>query len=597
MERSLWFWRVPAFGLYYASAGVLVALGFSSAPSLGRSPEHLLRNEYLQIFVRQFTPDDAAVPDDVRQRLAAASAKEVTDFAGTRWLATGRGLLQITIKHGQGGRAARLWTGKDGLPITALTGAASGPDGWLWLATSDGAISFHPRAPARHRWFYFWGRRYLRDNTVESIVAEEHRAWIRTRMGVSLVEFRPTTLEEKSTAFLDRIRQRHNRYGYVADSQLTRPGDLTSNRPAPTDNDGLWTSIYVAAECFRYVVTHSPEALANARASLAALVRLESVTSIPGFPARALIRRGDYRDPDGEWHWSRDGQWEWKGDTSSDELVGHFFAYSVAYDLLPDEADRQVIRPVVARIAAGLLDHGLKLVGYGGRVTTWGNYTPEYFATPDGREDRALDSLEILSHLRVAWHGTGEARFGREYFRIARQLGYAQNVAEGARETPPEINYSDEELAFLSLYPLLRLEDDPVLRPLYRQAAEDLWRRVRSEQNPLWNFIYAAGTGARDYDSEAAVEAMERIPMDTVSWTVRNSQRADLDVLPVAGRFGEQQSRRAIPPNERRVMKWNGNPFELDGGDGGRSEDDGAFFLLPYWLARYHHHHLVKSSE
>jgi len=142
-------------------------------------------------------------------------------------------------------------------------------------------------------------------------------------------------------------------------------------------------------------------------------MRLESITSIPGFPARTLIRRGDYRDPEGEWHWTSDGAWEWKRDTSSDELVGHFFAYEVAYALLP-EADREAIRPVVARIAGHLIDHGLKLVGYGGRVTTWGDYSPEYFQTPQGREDKALNSLEMLSHLRVAYHVTGQERFGKE---------------------------------------------------------------------------------------------------------------------------------------------------------------------------------------
>jgi len=26
----------------------------------------------------------------------------------------------------------------------------------------------------------------------------------------------------------------------------------------------------------------------------------------------------------------------------------------------------------------------------------------------------------------------------------------------------------------------------------------------------------------------------------------------------------------------------------LDGGNGGRREDDGAYFLLPYWMGRYH---------
>ena len=576
------------------AAGLMLTLGVIVAPALSRASENPTDKQYLQIFVGQFALGDAAVPAEVRHRLAAASAKEATDPSGTRWLVTGRGLLEITGRPpddfgASGGRtpSRKLWTGKDGLPITAIGGIAVGPDGWIWLGTENGAISFHLHAAPRDRWFYFWGRRYVSDNRVLSVVAERHRAWIRTLKGISLIEFKPTTLEEKSAAFLDRIRLRHNRYGYVADSELTRPGDLASNRPAPTDNDGLWTSIYVAAECFRYGVTRSPEALANARASLAALVRLETITGIPGFPARALIRRGDYREPGGEWHWTSDNQWEWKGDTSSDELVGHFFAYSVAYDLLPDEADRQTIRPVVARIAGGLLDHGLRLIGYGGRVTTWGNYTPAYFATPDGREDKALDSLEILSHLRVAWQITGEKRFADEYLRIARQLGYAQNVAEGATETPLEINYSDEELAFLSVYPLLRIEAEPDLRQIYRRAVHELWRRARTEQNPLWNFIY--GTSAHACDADRAVEALERIPMDTISWTVRNSQRADLEILPAAGRFGEKQSRWAIPPNERRVMKWNGNPFALDGGDDGRSEDDGAFFLLPYWLARYHH--------
>jgi len=43
-----------------------------------------------------------------------------------------------------------------------------------------------------------------------------------------------------------------------------------------------------------------------------------------------------------------------------------------------------------------------------------------------------------------------------------------------------------------------------------------------------------------------------------------------------------------LPASERPMMKWNGNPYRLDGGDGGRTEEDGTFFLLPYWMARYH---------
>jgi len=156
-------------------------------------------------------------------------------------------------------------------------------------------------------------------------------------------------------------------------------------------------------------------------------------------------------------------------------------------------------------------------------------------------------------------------------------------------QTPPEIRYSDEELAFLAWYPLMRVEDEQQVRAQYRQALEAFWcRRIRSEENPLWNYIYAAGTNAKDYAAEEALRTLQRIPLDTVCWTVKNSQRADLHLIAAYSRLGEKQASSAIPPNERRVMKWNGNPFELDGGDGGRSEDDGAFFLLPYWLGRFH---------
>jgi hypothetical protein len=39
---------------------------------------------------------------------------------------------------------------------------------------------------------------------------------------------------------------------------------------------------------------------------------------------------------------------------------------------------------------------------------------------------------------------------------------------------------------------------------------------------------------------------------------------------------------------ERALMRWNGDPYQLDGGSGGRARDDGSFILLPYWMGRYH---------
>jgi hypothetical protein len=43
-----------------------------------------------------------------------------------------------------------------------------------------------------------------------------------------------------------------------------------------------------------------------------------------------------------------------------------------------------------------------------------------------------------------------------------------------------------------------------------------------------------------------------------------------------------------LPYDELPIGRWNGNPYRLDGGDGGRSEGDGVYFLLPYWMGRYH---------
>jgi len=539
---------------------------------------------YLQIVCHIYSPDDARIPRAVLKALQRPAALTWRDRRGSLWQATEHGLAETNSTN----HSKEVLTGKDGLPILAVTGIAAGPEGRLWLASGQGAILFTPGAPPGSRWFFFGGKRYLRDDQVVQIVAGRSRAWIRTATGISLIEFKPYSLNLKSTFFLKRIEQRHRRYGYVGGCELLRAGDAASCRMAPDDNDGLWTSIYVAAECFRYATTHSESALHNARTALAAMLRLVSVTGIQGYPARSLMHKGDYRDPSGEWHWTQDGEWEWKGDTSSDELVGHFFAYWVAYKLLPGDEDRAAIRSAVASIANGLIDHQLNLVGYEGRVTTWGRYDPGYLKTVGG-DERALDSLEVLSHLRVAYQITGDPKILDAYRRIGSDLGYVQNVVRFTDEKPQEINYSDEELAFLSFYPLLDSESDPELHRQYQTALTKLWRRVRSEKNPLWDFIYAANSGDKSYDCADATETLNRIPLSTISWTAKNSQRVDLPIELQADRFGEAQSQSAIPPDERKVMKWNGNPFQLDGGDNGRSEDDGSFFLLPYWLGRYHH--------
>jgi hypothetical protein len=151
-----------------------------------------------------------------------------------------------------------------------------------------------------------------------------------------------------------------------------------------------------------------------------------------------------------------------------------------------------------------------------------------------------------------------------------------------------EMNYSDEELAMLPLYCLFRYEKDPALLSTYRRAMDAWWKNIQREANPLWTFIYLTGQPKAQVNLPLAVWTLYRMPLDVIHWTVKNSHRADIEWSPVVDRFGKPEALTLLPPDERPVMRWNANPFVIDGGNGGRSEDDGAAFLLPYWLGRYH---------
>ena len=153
---------------------------------------------------------------------------------------------------------------------------------------------------------------------------------------------------------------------------------------------------------------------------------------------------------------------------------------------------------------------------------------------------------------------------------------------------PGSINHSDDELAFLSFYPLLRYQTDPQLLEVYKQSLTRSWQIERPERNPLWNFIYAAGIGATEFDRAESLQTLQQIPMDTIEWAVANSHRLDVPMDPLADRFKRRQSLIVLPYDELPITKWNGNPYNLDGGNGGRGEDDGVYFLLPYWMGRYH---------
>src|SRR3954470_22895606 len=475
------------------------------------------------------------------------------------------------------------------LPVNDFTVIATESPTITWIGSAEGAVRLNTSTRTVE---YFAGERWLPDDRVTGIGFDQSATWVETAKGLSRIEYRPMTLEEKSRTFVDRVRARHNRWGLTATSSLRVAGDLTTNQLVSTDNDGLWTAMYVAAECFRYKVTGQSDARDNARRGMQAILRLESITGISGFPARSVIKVGtDVQPGDGEWHDAADKGWRWKGDTSSDEIVGHYFVYGIYYDLVADASEKADLRAALDRITTHILDHGYQLIDVDGKRTRWGFWGPDDIWEEAG--ETGLRALHILSHLRVAMHLSentpAAARYRAEYDNLVKMRRYDLLTRNQKIAIPGHINHSDDELAFLSYYPLLQYETDPHLRGIYKQSLERSWQVERPERNPLWNAIYAAGTGAQEFDRAESVRTLREIPMDTITWTVRNSQRLDVPLDPLSDRFKRPQSLVVLPYDEIPMWKWNGNPYALDGGNGGRSEDDGAYFLLPYWMGRHHH--------
>jgi hypothetical protein len=463
----------------------------------------------------------------------------------------------------------------------------------IWAGTSRGLFALNRFT--RTVDCYYAGQRWLPEDHVTGIGVDSSGKgrviWVETPKGFSRIEYNVMTLAEKSKAFVERIRARHVRWGLTADSQLRVPGDLSTNQMVSTDNDGLWTAIYVAAECFRYKVTGEADARENARDGMRAIVRLEEITGVPGFPARSFIRKGvDMQPQDGEWHDTPDGKWRWKGDTSSDEIVGHYFVYPIYYDLVANEDEKRLLASVLDRITNHILDNNYQLIDLDGRRTRWGWWGPEaIWQDPD---ETGLRALHILAHLRSAMHVTQSeayrAKYKNHYDDLITRHRYHLLTRNQKINIPGHVNHSDDELAFLSYYPLVQYETDPELRKVYVQSLERAWQIERSERNPLWNFIYAAGSGSKDFDRAESIRTLREIPMDQIKWTVINSSRLDVMIDMLADRQGRKQALIVLPYDQLPMSKWNGNPYALDGGDGGRSEDDGAYFLLPYWLGRYH---------
>lgn len=265
----------------------------------------------------------------------------------------------------------------------------------------------------------------------------------------------------------------------------------------------------------------------------------------------------------------------YKGDTSSDEVIGHLFIYKIAYDILgaEDPEMKELITTTVEKFAQHLVDNSYCLTEATGQPTTWGKYNRAYLHNGQNVGGGALQSAVVLSAFKLAAYMTGDKKWEDEYRMAALDPAYEyaqvmtqywdrykMAILEYAASASPIIpfilrpfmetaiikviyrmiiNYSDEEMAMLAFYLLFQMEDDETLLTYYREAINQWWRYSMSmSENPLWYYIYQLAypnEEKTDYYGNSLVEtaawSLSRHPMDMRKYSATNKNRDDVREL------------------------------------------------------------------
>lgn len=468
--------------------------------------------------------------------------------------------------------------------------------GKIWAGTGEGAFMQKPSGGFR----YYASKRWINEDSITAMAGDrEGDIYLLTPTGLNEIKFIRHTYLQKAEYFQQLIRQRHIRYGLLAETRMKVPGDPATAEMVDTDNDGLWTAFYLGSLAFRYQVTKDTLAKRYAWESFAAYERLLSINQLKGFPSRTFERTGYKVSDPSAWRSSPDSGWEWKGTTSSDEFVGYIFIAALMDQFIAKTpAEKKRVADFIDKILTHIIDNDYNFVDLDGKPTLWGRWNPEYINWyAKTISDRKLGSTDIIAGLELGYGLTGKAVYKKEALRLMNQYGYLDNIMISPydiKATPGYIykdhdmgagpwNHSDDEMEFLSYWVLYHYAFNDSLKQKFAHAIDEYLKIEAPEKNPVWNLI-ALGTSG-NFDRASTLWYLREFPMDMIRWTVKNSNRKDLTFLPPD--FRRQYTSEVLSPEERPAHRYNANEFDLDGGNGGRTELTGAEYLLPYWMARY----------
>ncbi len=528
------------------------------------------------------------------------------DALGHLWVGTDEGLNIYDCRN--------YWfNGNDfySVPDGSINDMFFAADGKKYFATDTGIITLVEGKIS----YYSFGA-WLMHPTVTSItVSDAGTIAAVTSRGISLITTQCMTLAEKAK-IIDELSDKYfvRNEGYHVSRCLRKYGDIESGVLYNSDNDGLFTGLYCASQCFRYKATGDEKAKSNAKRAVEAMIKLTQVTGKPGFTARATRYSNEENfgtENREEWHVCEDNpDCEWLGETSSDEMTGHYFAYGLYYDLVADEEEKKKIAEVVKAITDHILENNFHLADIDGIPTTWANWEPDLLNNDDRwYYERGTNSLEMLSFLKTTYHVTGDEKYNKVFDMLIKKHHYAMNCMQYKVEDN-HVAHIDDQLDFTNIYPLIAYTDNEAQKEIFKMGLTHHWEYERVERSPFFNIVYGALTN-NNCDIENAAKSLAEMNLDMIQWPAYNSYRPDIE-------WDTAQEAMGVPPQlkspieyySRAFSHYDGNPFVCDSGaeefvninnkrvtrtvilpsvhTTGMSAAMPYIYLLPYWMGRYH---------
>ena len=511
----------------------------------------------------------------------------------------------ITIRNDQ--RKIKTLTPSNGIPNAEVNCIERSSKGSMWVGTNMGIVRYEQDESHSLR----FSKRWLMNDKVRDIVFDKWgTAWIATAGGVSAIKSKELTLAEKADYFYKKLIEIHVREPWIVHLVgLEVEGDSSTWKPIDDDNDGEYTGIYLSMESLRYAATGDIKAKERAKKAFHTLKYLQEITNTEGFFARTvipidwtsmhdlnrkysdreyadeLVKDPRFKKVENRWRESEDGKWLWKGDTSSDEMCGHFMGYFYYYEFAADEDEKKILRKHVKKIVDYLIEHNYNFLDIDGTPTRWAVWSPDKLnRDPDWASERSLNSFELLAFLKFTFHITGEQKYQDEYLRLINEEGYLDNMVKLNKKNPAWEIYFDVLLEGYLFPILVKYEDDPSLKEFYEKLMDEWFVKQKSGRNPLNNFVYCY---ARDKKVEIknSIDFLIDTPLDLVDWRIDHTQRED--VLVVRKPILEEKQINVLPPaSERATVRWDKNPWAAIHGNPHTAREP-VFWLFPYWMGKY----------